>query len=102
MFRAAALPLPTPPTATSTGAAVDDDDDGGWWAADGDAERYSEPAGKLVELLLCARLSIEPDRLPSSSGYGSREASASANGLGNGIRTMRTGGQSEWAQWVFT
>lgn len=29
---------------------------------------YREPAGKLVELLLCAKLIIEPDRLPSSSG----------------------------------
>lgn len=43
--------------------------------------RYSEPAGKLVELLLCARLIIEPDKLPSSSGYVSLDASANAIAL---------------------
>lgn len=44
---------------------------------------YSEPAGKLVEELLCAKLSIEPDKDPSrvSSGYVSRVASASARAL---------------------
>lgn len=42
---------------------------------------YREPAGKLVELLLCAKLIIEPDRLPSSSGYASRDPSAIAKAL---------------------
>lgn len=42
---------------------------------------YSDPAGKLVELLLWARLIIEPDRLPSSSGYVSFDASANCIGL---------------------
>lgn len=42
---------------------------------------YSDPAGKLVELLLWAKLIIEPDKLPSSSGYVSFDASANANVL---------------------
>lgn len=44
---------------------------------------YSDPAGKLVDELLCAKLSIEPDSEPSSvsSGYVSRLASASARAL---------------------
>lgn len=41
---------------------------------------YRDPAGKLVELLLCAKLIIDPDKLPSS-GYVSREASANAIAL---------------------
>lgn len=42
---------------------------------------YNEPAGKLVELLLWAKLSIDPDRLASSSGYVSLGASAMASAL---------------------
>lgn len=50
---------------------------------------YSDPAGKLVELLLWARLIIEPDRLPSSSGYVSFDASANCIGLNDEGKKIR-------------